>query len=155
VAVAMGWALDAGAMVKDAGSHDAAHAAPVLRIGARTGVATTAAAHIPGDAIEEARALAREAAPDRPPLVGAAGRMTSGLYTLREVAAPKRIGRRGRAIEVVGPRSFDERDRARLERRGTFYGRVAELAELDAWFERAIAADRRLGVLIAGAAGIG
>ncbi|HEY5927431.1 MAG TPA: protein kinase [Kofleriaceae bacterium] len=179
VAVAMGWALDAAAMTRDAGGLESGAAAPALRIGARTGAATTSlrastpegmrpkrisstgeladdgGARIPGDAIEEARALAREASPDRPLFVGAAGRVTSGLYTLREVPAPKRIGRRGRVIEVVGPRGFDERDRARLERRGKFVGRTQQLAELEVWFQRAVAADRRLTALISGAAGTG
>jgi len=192
VAVAMGFALDAIAMTRDAAWPDAEHG-PRLRIGARTGVATFSGrpsssdgnprpkrisstgdippvdsttgdralassdgnTHIPGDAIEEARALAREAAPDRPLFVGAAGRMTSGLYTLREVQPTKRIGRRGRVIEVIGPRGFEERDRARLERRGKFVGRTAQLAELEVWFQRAIAADRRLTALVTGAAGTG
>ncbi|HEX3764411.1 MAG TPA: AAA family ATPase, partial [Kofleriaceae bacterium] len=168
VAIAMGWALDAAAMARDA----AADGDPVqVRIGARAGVATSGAhaaaptvtvaraqdtaPRIPQDAIDDARALAREAAPDRPLFVGGAGRLTSSLYALRELPPGRRIGRRSRVIEVIGPRSFDERDRARLERRGTFVGRAAQLAELDAWFDRAIAADRRLCVLITGAAGAG
>ncbi len=152
VAVAMGWALDAAAMARDAGSGE--HGTPALRIGARTGVAT-GGAHIPVDAIDEARSLAREASPDRPLFVGVAGRITSGLYMLREVPAPKRIGRRGRVIEVVGPRGFDERDQARLERRGKLIGRTQQLTELDTWFQRAIAADRRITAVISGAAGTG
>ena len=110
---------------------------------------------IPTDAIDEARALARDAAPDRPLFVGGAGRLTSSLYALRELPPGRRVGRRSRVTEVIGPRGFDERDRARLERRGKFVGRAAQLAELDAWFERAIAANRRLCVLISGPAGIG
>ncbi len=168
VAIAMGWALDAAAMARDtAGDGDSVQ----VRIGARAGVATSAAhaaaptvtvariqdtaPRIPPDAIEDARALAREAAPDRPLFVGGAGRLTSSLYALRELPPGRRIARRSRVIEVIGPRSFDERDRARLERRGMFVGRAAQLAELDAWFDRAIAADRRLCVLITGAAGTG
>jgi serine/threonine protein kinase/tetratricopeptide (TPR) repeat protein len=186
VAIAMGWAIDAAAMTRDAAGTRASApelgaitgplpevSGPILRVGARTGVATgvtgartagealatgstiDGATRIPGDAIEEARALSRDAAPDRPLFVGAAGRVTSELYTLREVPAPRRIAGRGRITEVVGPRSFDERDRARLERRGKFVGRTAQLAELETWFQRAIAADRRLSALIAGAAGTG
>src|SRR5262249_2271355 len=60
-----------------------------------------------------------------------------------------------RVIEVVGPRGFEERDRARLERRGNFIGRAAQLAELEAWLDRAIAAERRLCVRLTGPAGIG
>ncbi len=62
---------------------------------------------------------------------------------------------RGAVIEVVGPRGFEERDRARLERRGTFVGRAAPLEDLARWFDRAIADDRRYSVLVAGAAGTG
>jgi serine/threonine protein kinase/tetratricopeptide (TPR) repeat protein len=148
VAIAMGWALDAAALARDAAS------GPQLHVGARAGVATSAA-QVPQDAIDEAKALAREAAPDRPLFVGAAGRVTSGLYELRELPAPRRIARRSRVIEVVGARGFQERERARLERRGKFVGRTAQLAELDVWFQRAIAADRRLTVLVSGAAGSG
>nr|MBA3455767.1 protein kinase [Deltaproteobacteria bacterium] len=159
VAIAMGWALDAGSMARDAGTDHGHGHGITLRIGARTGVGTTAGtdgpARIPTDASEEARALAHEASPDRPLFAGTTGRLTSGLYALREVPAPKRIARRSRVIEVVGPRGFEERDRERLERRGKFVGRTAQLSELDAWFQRAIAADRRLVAMISGAAGTG
>ncbi|HSR96675.1 MAG TPA: protein kinase, partial [Kofleriaceae bacterium] len=79
VAIAMGWALDAAAMARDTAAESVQ-----LRIGARAGVATTssppsghdaaptvtvartpdAGPRIPQDAIDEARALARDAAPD-------------------------------------------------------------------------------------------
>lgn len=153
VAVAMGWALDAAAMTRDAA---AGESGPQLRIGARTGVTATAGdARIPADALDDARALARAASADRPLFLGGTGRVTSGLYALREVPAPRRIGGRGRVIEVIGPRGFDERDRARLQRRGKLFGRGPQLAELEAWLERAIAADRRLTALVTGAAGTG
>ncbi|HWO22328.1 MAG TPA: protein kinase [Kofleriaceae bacterium] len=156
-AVAMGWALDAAAMARDAAG--GAGAGPALRIGARTSVQVQVGPDgtpgLPPDALEEVKALAREAAPERPMFVGGAGRLTSSLYELREVPAPRRVARRSRVLEVVGPRSFDERDRARLERRGTFIGRAAQLAELEAAFARAIALDRRLTVMVLGAAGTG
>ena len=126
VAIAMGWALDAAAMARDAGA--AEHGASLaLRIGARTGVAdrrrATAARSRPMRSTRRARSRARRrpigrCSSARP------GRMTSGLYALREVPAPRRIARRSKVIEVVGPRGFDERDRARLERRGKFVGRT-------------------------------
>jgi serine/threonine protein kinase/tetratricopeptide (TPR) repeat protein len=157
VAVAMGWALDSAAMAKE--RHTGDTGTPQLRIGARTNVASTTtpegAAKIPPDAIEEARALAREATPDRPWFVGVAGRVTSDLYTLRELPQQARTRSSRRVIEVVGPRRFEERDRARLERRGKFVGRGAQLDELVRWFDRALADDRRYGVLIVGAAGTG
>lgn len=145
VAIAMGWALDAAAMARDAGG--------ALRVGARTGVASTDSG-VGQDAVDEARSLAKDASADRPMFMGAAGRITSGLYELREVQ--RRLGRRSnRVIEVVAPRGFGDRDRARLERRGHFVGRTQQLAELEVWFQRAIAADRRLTALVSGAAGTG
>jgi tetratricopeptide (TPR) repeat protein/tRNA A-37 threonylcarbamoyl transferase component Bud32 len=151
VAIAMGWALDAIAVVRDTEDGE-----PVLRVGARAGVTTgSGTGAVPVDAVEEARALAKDAAPERPLFVGAAGRFTSNLYALREVPAPRRVARRSRVIEVTGPRGFDERDRARLARKGALFGRTAQLAELDVWFQRAIAADRRLTALITGVAGVG
>ncbi len=149
VAIAMGWALDAAAMARDAAESIR------LRVGARTGVTGKQEGLVPAEAIEEARALAKEAAPDRPLFVGAAGRTTSNLYQLREMPTPKRIARRSKVMEVVGPRGFEERERARLERRGKFVGRTAQLAELEAWFARAQAAGRRLVALISGAPGSG
>ena len=140
VAIAMGWALDAAAMARDAAGDGAS-----ARVGRDCGSARAPASRHR----RERRASCRrrrstrrarsrsEAAPDRPLFVGAAGRMTSGLYALRELPAPRRIARRSSVIEVVGPRGFDERDRARLERRGKFVGRTAQLAELDAWLARA------------------
>jgi len=155
VAVAMGWALDAATLAQEKHGGDAV--APVLRIGARTNVASMltaeGAAKIPPDAIEDARQLAREATPDRPWFVGVAGRVTSDLYQLRELPARSRASRR--VIEVVGPRRFEERDRARLERRGRFVGRAAQLEELLRLFDRAVAENRRYSVLLAGAAGTG
>ena len=163
VAIAMGWALDAAAMARDTAADGVQ-----LRIGARAGVtagpapgaaamvtvshAPDVSSRIPPEAIDEARALAANAAPDRPLFVGSAGRLTSSLYALREHSHATAIGP---VIEVVGPRGFDERDRARLERRGKLIGRAEPLAELERWFERAVAADRRCCVLITGAAGIG
>ncbi|CAN5265152.1 hypothetical protein BH11MYX1_BH11MYX1_28110 [soil metagenome] len=156
VAVAMGWALDAAAVAR--AKHSGDTGAPQLQIGARTNVASVltpeGAARIPPDAVEEARALAKEATPDKPWFVGVAGRVTSDLYTLREIPASRTRSSR-RVIEVVGPRRFEERDRARLERRGEFIGRTAQLAELEAWFDRAIAKNDRHGVLVVGVAGTG
>ncbi|MGE0395897.1 MAG: serine/threonine-protein kinase PknK [Kofleriaceae bacterium] len=157
VAIAMAWALDATTMVRDARDS----VGPVtLGIGARTGVVTGAGesgTRIPPDAIDDARSLARDASADRPLFAGSGGRLTSSLFELREHASPRRAGRRGRVLEVVGPRGVEERgrDREQLARRGAFVGRAAQLAELEAWFQRAIAADRRLVVLITGAAGTG
>lgn len=157
VAVAMGWALDAAAVARE--KHTGDTGTPQLRTGARTNVASIltpeGAARIPPDAIEEARALAKEATPDKPWFVGVAGRVTSDLYTLRELPAAGRTRSSRRVIEVVGPRRFEERDRTRLERRGMFVGRTAQLDELSSWFDRSIAKNDRHGVLVVGVAGTG
>jgi serine/threonine protein kinase/tetratricopeptide (TPR) repeat protein len=148
LAIAMGWAVAATTLVRET-SADA-----TVRIGARTGVIATSAedglARLDPVAVDEIRAIAREAGPSRPLFVGTAGRLTSNLYELRDV--PRKGGT---AIEVVGPRGHAERDRSRFERRGKFVGRTAQLAELEVWLKRGIAADRRLGVLVRGAAGAG
>ena len=52
---------------------------------------------------------------------------TAALYTLRELPQQARTRSSRRVIEVVGPRRFEERDRARLERHGKFVGRGAQL----------------------------
>ena len=166
VAIAMGWAMDAAAMAKDASEGTGitnlaggpSTTAIALRVGARTGVSTASsdgAARIPREASEEALALAREAAPDRPLFVGTTGRLTSALYALREVPASRPVARPSKVIEVIGLRNFDERDRERAERHGKFIGRTQQLIELEIWYQRAIAADRRLVVLLTGAAGVG
>jgi serine/threonine protein kinase/tetratricopeptide (TPR) repeat protein len=158
VAIAMGWALDAALMVRDGMATSGASGASGarLRIGAKAGVAATTnsegGARIPPDAIDEARALARDAHAERPLFIGGAGRLTSDLFELREVA--HRL-RRGRVLELIGPRGFEERDRARGQRRGAFVGRGAQLAELERWYERVVAGNMRATVLITGAAGTG
>jgi serine/threonine protein kinase/tetratricopeptide (TPR) repeat protein len=152
VAIAMGWALDAAQLVRDGMATTGAR----LRLGAKAGVAATTnaegGARIPPDAIDEARALARDAQAERPLFIGGAGRLTSDLFELREVA--HRL-RRGRVLELIGPRGFEERDRARGQRRGAFVGRGAQLAELARWYDRVVAANTRATVLVSGAAGTG
>ena len=157
VAVAMGWALDAAAMAR----RSATPATPgrrVLRIGARTNVASiddapSGAAKIPRRRDRRsARARARGDAGSAVVRRRRGPRDERPLHAARG-AAPQRIARRSRVIEVVGPRRFEERDRARLERRGKFVGRSAAARRARcSWFDRAIAdespatrADRRRG----------
>ncbi|MDX2093428.1 MAG: protein kinase [Kofleriaceae bacterium] len=165
VGSAMGWALDAQAIARDANDgtgmrrlDGALVGGLTLRIGGHTGVPVVPSGdegpdRIPPEAIAEARQLAEGAQAARPLFVGAGGRISTSLYAVREVPAPPHV-ERSKAIEVVGPRDF-EGERERLERRGLFVGRTAQLAELDAWFQRAIAADRRLVALISGEPGTG
>ena len=156
VAAAMTWAVDAGAIAREAGADG--HA-PQLRIGGRAGATATAPAdgppQIAAEIIEEARALARQAQPDRPLFTGGAGRLSSALFTLREVSTKDRDRSRGRALEVVGLRPVGERDSVLLERRGRFVGRTRELAILNACQQRAAAEQRRIIAVVRGASGIG
>jgi tetratricopeptide (TPR) repeat protein len=154
VASAMAFALDAGAVVKDLGE-----GAAVLRVGGRAGVVApldpAGRPRVPADAVDEARALARDAQPGRPLFTGGAGRLSSAHFTFRELPARRHLHRRTRVLEVLGPRSFDERGRALLERRGRFVGRAGSVAWLEQALGRAHAEDRRVAVLVSGRAGIG
>jgi eukaryotic-like serine/threonine-protein kinase len=152
VATAMGYALDAVEAAAEAGE-------VAVRIAARVGIGAQRRDQggfvLVGDAVEEARALAREAEPGRPLLSGGAGRLTSAHYTFRELPARRLARRRLRVLELTGRRSFDERVRVLHERRGRFFGRAHELAELDEALTRAAAENRRVTVAIIGRAGVG
>ncbi len=155
VAMAMAWSLDASAMARDAGG-DRTPAS--VRIGARTGVASNpgdSSGRIPSDAIDEVRALARDAMPERPLFVGGTGRLTSALYVLREVPPRRGAVRRAKVLEVMGPRSFDERDRALFERRGKFVGRNRELTELENLYQQGLRRGERQTALLRGGVGAG
>ncbi len=147
-ATAMAFALDAQLAARES------HA--VLRLGGRAGVSVGGGARprVPQDAIDEARALARDAQPERPLFAGAAGRLSTAAFALRERPAPRRLHHRLRVVEVLGPRSFDERGRL-LERRGRFVGRAAELATLEEALALARSAGVRRCALVLGAAGAG
>ncbi len=153
-ATALAFALDAQLAAREARG-------PVVRIGARAGVTIggllgggLARPRVPADALDEARALAREAPPERPLLSGPPGRLATASFHLREQPAPRRLHRRHRAVEVAGRRTVDERARL-LVRRGGFVGRAGELAALTAIFERAVAGRVRRTALVRGRAGAG
>jgi tetratricopeptide (TPR) repeat protein/tRNA A-37 threonylcarbamoyl transferase component Bud32 len=154
VASAMAFALDAAAAARDLGE-----GAAILRVGGRAGVSASidedGHPRVPTDAIDEARALAKDAQPGRPLFTGGAGRLSSAHFTFRELPARRHLHRRGRVLELLGPRSFDERGRALLERRGRFVGRAAPLAWLEEALVRARDEDRRVAVLVSGRAGTG
>ncbi|MGE0548216.1 MAG: serine/threonine-protein kinase PknK [Kofleriaceae bacterium] len=160
LSIAMGWALDATAIARDV-RVGADRSSVIVRIGAVASVSITADAdgvmRVPAEVTEQARALARDASPGLPRFLGMAGRLASSFYQLRDLYDPlaTRSNAATRLVEVVGQRGFDERDRARLARRGVFAGRAAELSELAAWLQRAVAADRRLVTLVTGAPGTG
>lgn len=152
---AMSWAMDASTMLRD----DHGDGGVQLRIGGRAGASATITADAPPQvddaAIAEARALAKQAQVDRPLFAGGAGRLSSALFALREVAVKHRRGRGGSALEVVGRRGYDERDAALAERRGRFVGRQRELAALVAAETRAVTDNRRVVAVVHGPGGVG
>jgi tetratricopeptide (TPR) repeat protein len=58
-------------------------------------------------------------------------------------------------LELLGPLSFDERDRALRERRGRFIGRDHELSRMTEALARAERDDQRVAVTLSGRAGVG
>ena len=159
VATAVAFAVDASGAAREAQAGKPPGDAAMVRIGARAGVGIQpdlgGAHRVPADAIDEARALAREAQPGRPLLGGGAGRLSAAHFAFREVPARRTLHRKVRVHEVLGPRSFDERDRALLARRGRFVGRAAALAELDARLDAVIAGGTPQRMLIRGPVGVG
>jgi len=156
VATAIAFAVDAASVAREAqGRGDA----PTVRVGARAAVTVQPDAsgrhRVPADAIDDARALARDAQPGRLLLAGGAGRQSAAHFAFREVPSRRHLHRKARVFEVLGPRSFDERDRALLARRGRFVGRDHALAELDGRLDAAIAGHRAQRVLVRGPVGVG
>ncbi|HKE15633.1 MAG TPA: protein kinase [Kofleriaceae bacterium] len=156
IAAAMQFSTDAVELARLAQAELAA--CPSVRIATRAGIAAQKSAgsmRMRGDAIEEARLLARGAEPGRPLLTGGTGRVASAQFAFRELAARRLRSRRLRVLELVGPRDFAEQTRALRERRGRFVGRAGELEYLAAALERALGGDRREVVAVVGGAGVG
>ncbi len=158
IAGAMQFSIDAVELVREASQGELADCCPSMRIATRAGVAAQKSGgsmRVRGDAVEEARLLARGAEPGRPLLTGGTGRVASAQFAFRELAARRLRSRRLRVLELIGPRDFAEQTRALHERRGRFVGRSAELERLGAALERALAGDRRAVVGLVGGAGSG
>ena len=155
IASSMHYALDAAELSRAADSHG--H--PIsLRSAARPGVVAQRRAdtyQLRGDALNEARELARGAEPYRPLLSGGAGRVASAQFQFRELAARRYRSRRLRVLELTGPSGHDDRRRALRDRRGRFVGRDEELAQLWHEFQEAALHGRAVGVLVQGDSGIG
>jgi serine/threonine protein kinase/tetratricopeptide (TPR) repeat protein len=157
VAHAMGYSLDAVELVR---SSERGAGSATVRLAARAGIVaqrkkTGAGYQLVGDALEEARALARHAEPGRPLLAGGPGRLASAHYAFRELPARRPRGRRLQVLELLGPRTFDERDRALRERRGRFVGRERELEALTQAGRLALERRQRITVTLVGEAGVG
>ncbi len=155
VARAMGYALDVIEVAREAA---VAGGDVSVRIAARAGVVAKRwgdGYHLIGDAVAEARSLALDAEPSRPLLTGGAGRAASAWYSFRELPARRLRRRRLRVLELVGPRSFDERHRALHARRGRFFGRQRSLARLARQLTTAIRENRRVTSIVVGGAGVG
>jgi serine/threonine protein kinase/tetratricopeptide (TPR) repeat protein len=157
IAGAMQFSIDVVELARETAQADLA-ACPSVRIATRAGIAAQKSAgsmRMRGDAIDEARLLARGAEPGRPLLTGGTGRLASAQFAFRELPARRLRSRRLRVLELVGPRDFAEQSRALRERRGRFVGRAAELERLGAGLERALRGDRRVLVVLVGGAGAG
>lgn len=159
VANAMSYALDTVEAAREAARLVEGDMA--VRIGARAGITAQRRAsggyRLVGDSVQDAIDLARGAQPNRPLLAGGTGRLTSAYYAFRELPARRHLGarRRLRVLELLGPRSFDERDRALLERHGRFFGRQRQLSQLWHAFESANDEHRRVTVALVGEPGVG
>ncbi|HEU5054893.1 MAG TPA: protein kinase, partial [Kofleriaceae bacterium] len=157
IASAMQFSLDAVELAREATGADRG-GGPSLRVATRAGIAAQRSPRtlrLRGDAVDEARALAREAEPNRPLLTGGTGRLATAQFAFRDLPPRRLRSRRLRVLELLGPRDFDERARALHERRGRFVGRAAELERMDRAHSRAIDEERRAVVAVIGGAGVG
>ena len=157
VANAMSYALHAVETARDARpqGHDESLR---VRIAARAGVVATrdrGGYRLVGDAVEELRALARSAEPGRPLLGGSGGRLTSAYYAFRERADLRRHSRRMGVFELIGPRTFDERNRVLHGRSDLFVGRRQELDTLGGLLERVVRQRSSAIAAVIGAMGVG
>ena len=158
VGAAMQYSLDATEMVRETTRQSSGQGSLGVRLGTRAGVIAQRrgeAIHIRGSGLEDARTLARAAEPGHPLLSGGAGRLASAQFAFRELSTRRTGGRRLRAFELLGPRSFEERARVLTERRGRFIGRQAELAKLGVLYERALDERRELIAALVGPGGVG
>ena len=155
IASSMHFALDAAELARDA----VGDGQPMsLRSAARSGVVAQRRAdtyQLRGDALNEARELARGAEAFRPLLSGGAGRVASAQFQFRELAARRYRSRRLRVLELTGPSGHDDRRRALRDRPGRFVGRGAELEMLWDNFQDVVLNDAPLGIVVQGDSGIG
>ena len=158
IASAMQFSLDAVEMSRETARADPRGVGPSVRIATRAGITAQRSGRsvrLRGDAVDEARHLAREADPSRPLLTGGTGRLASARFVFRELPARRHRSRRLRVLELVGPRDFEDRTRTLRQRRGRFVGHTAQLETLVAAYQRALASQRRVVAAVMGAAGTG
>jgi tetratricopeptide (TPR) repeat protein len=158
IAGAMQFSLDAIELAAEATDGALSTCCPQMRLATRAGIAAQksgGSVRVRGDAVEEARLLARGAEPGRPLLTGGTGRVASAQFTFRELPPRRLRSRRLRVLELIGPRDFAEQTRSLHERRGRFVGRSAELERLAGALERALTSSRREVVALVGGTGMG
>ena len=159
VAKAMGYALDSVECARELSVSSGGHLA--MRFAARANVVASTARDLEGgyrligDAVAETRALAQSAEPGKPLLSGGEGRLTSAYYAFRELPTRRHRRRRLRVLELLGPRSFDERNRALHARVGRFVGRRSEVSQLSRALARTTESGRRHTVALVGPSGVG
>ena len=156
VANAMHFGLEACALAREGGGESGR--AISLRSAARAGVVAQRRQgdyHVRSDAFREARELARDAEANRPLLSGGTGRLASAQFRFRELPARRYRSRRLRVLELLGPRTHDDRARSLLDRRGRFVGRERELAALWGAYSGALSERKQTSALIYGTTGVG
>lgn len=159
VASAMHFAIDAAELAREATPNMERHGDGItLRSATRAGVVAQRREHeyqLRGDALREARELARSAETGRPLLSGGTGRLSSAHFLFRELPARRYRSRRLRVLELVGPVGHNDRLQAMRSRRGRFVGRASELNRLWQAFERSVQANSIQIVVVEGAPGLG
>jgi predicted ATPase len=129
-----------------------------IRLGIRVGTARMRTApsregyQVFGNTIDETVALAEHAAEGQTYVAGAAARLASMHYVLRQVEAVRRYGKPVRCYRVIGPQPAEQR---RHDSGEPLIGREMELNALrSAWRETVLGGEQR-AVLIVGDAGLG
>jgi serine/threonine protein kinase/predicted ATPase len=158
VASAMHFAIDASDLARETGTQQGGEEPIRLRSAARAGVVAqrkVGGYQLRGDALSEARELARGAQANRPLLSGGTGRLASAQFRFRELPARRYRSRRLRVLELIGPSSHDDRARALRDRPGKFVGRENELEILWSTYQECIAAKKPSSMLVNGPPGVG
>ncbi len=158
IANAMHFAIDAAELASDAADPGDAVNRIELRSAARAGVVAQREGseyRLRGDALREARELARGAESNKPLLSGGAAHSTSAQFRFRELPSRKLRSRKLRILELVGPQSHDVRTRALRDRRGRFVGRGTALQAIWDNYHQSMNQKSQRGILVTGGVGVG
>lgn len=158
IANAMHFAIDAAELVADSSARIDSTDRIELRSAARAGVVAQRYGteyRLRGDALREARELARGGESFKPLLSGGTGRTATAQFRFRELPSRKLRSRKLRVLELVGPQSHDDRTRALRDRRGRFIGRSEILQTIWDRYYQSMEEGQQYGVLVTGSVGVG